>query len=88
MKKLLSIALAISTLVFTANVANVHEQKSSNGFIEPDKRLIKKETEDARLEFQNKFGYSADTTLISVEDKLSKPKLTEDWKRFTEVFSW
>ena len=53
-----------------------------------EKRLIKKETEDARLEFQNKFGYSADTTLISVEDKLSKPKLTEDWKRFTEVFSW
>ena len=36
MKKLLSIALAISTLVFTANVANVHEQKSSNGFIELD----------------------------------------------------
>lgn len=53
-----------------------------------EKRLIKKQTEDARLEFQNKFGYSADTTLISVEDKLSKPKLTEDWKRFTEVFSW
>ena len=42
MKKLLSIVLAISTLVYTANIANVHDQKSSNGLIELDKRSISK----------------------------------------------
>ena len=53
-----------------------------------EKKRIEEETIQARLNFQNEFGYSCDTTLISVDDKLSAPKLTKGWKRFTEVFCW
>ena len=55
---------------------------------EDEKKLVKEQSLKARLEFQRKNGFCGDTTLLSVEESKSKPLLTTDWNRFTEIFHW